>query len=704
MMPPIRETWHVTGMVAGLLTILARSFAEIIGLPLAPVSLFCFLWMGLLLFVLVACYPRPFLYSSAGSLIPASIWFYRHQESLWQVIAQVNHFWQWIAAYFGGSGIVEPHFAKLFLYSVSLLVAALALIELLRRRSAVLLAFGGVGALAWQWFVYTPKAAVNLVPYWFLLATLWSVLYYKSLKEKWQEMVEFPADWTPKILPVLALGLVIILIMPVKFRPLEWTWLSEKVMDLFPFVEDWRGGELEETEFSLSGLWWGDESKTLGGPIQNSDRVYFYVRGGEGLYLRGAVYDRYDGKRWYKEETWRKISTKENIVSHNNKGEYRRVVVNIRPAFRFKTVFAPWQPWRIETDQAEILVNRDLALAFQKSSRQPYKIEALIPAGLPADDRAKAEAQPAIYRTTPALNPRVVSLAQEVTANAGSPLAKAEALEAYLRGFPYDLQVPAPEPGQDFVDFFLFTARKGYCTYYATAMAVMLRTLDIPARYVEGFVLPEKIEGETAVTGRRAHAWVEAYFSGIGWVPFEPTPAFPIPNRDSPKDGFGLSPDSAFPVANPLPVNAAPRRREREWDEGDAATSSPYAKKQEVPLWVYGLTLAGIGIGILYCFWRQRQKLPKWYDPRDPRARIVYAYQRIVTVFAKSYIPRTPDQSPAEYAEALAGSLPAEIREAFLEATRIAEKACFGPQTEEEDAARISTLCGRMQNFRRGKK
>ena len=125
---------------------------------------------------------------------------------------------------------------------------------------------------------------------------------------------------------------------------------------------------------------------------------------------------------------------------------------------------------------------------------------------------------------------RVRELAAEITENAEGHYAKMQALTAYLRGtYPY-AEDPAPLPeNRDFVDFFLFEEKKGYCTYFATALAVMARTVGIPTRYVQGFIIPETADadGIYRLTGSSAHAWVEAYIPGLGWLPFEATPRYP---------------------------------------------------------------------------------------------------------------------------------------------------------------------------------
>ena len=124
---------------------------------------------------------------------------------------------------------------------------------------------------------------------------------------------------------------------------------------------------------------------------------------------------------------------------------------------------------------------------------------------------------------------RIKSLAENIVSGINSDYEKAKAIEQYLStNHPYTLKPRAMAKDRDFVDFFLFDVKEGYCTYYASAMTVMLRTIGIPARYVEGYLMPSKPESGTTyqVTNENAHAWVEVYFEGFGWLPFEPTSPF----------------------------------------------------------------------------------------------------------------------------------------------------------------------------------
>jgi len=126
---------------------------------------------------------------------------------------------------------------------------------------------------------------------------------------------------------------------------------------------------------------------------------------------------------------------------------------------------------------------------------------------------------------------RVGNLARYVVDSAGAvtTLEKAVVLEDFLRShdnFTYSLTPGNTPPDRDFVDYFLFDIRMGYCTYFASAFVTMARTLGIPARYVEGFIVTGTRDalGYLPVINRQGHAWAEVYFEGFGWHRFDPTP------------------------------------------------------------------------------------------------------------------------------------------------------------------------------------
>jgi hypothetical protein len=127
----------------------------------------------------------------------------------------------------------------------------------------------------------------------------------------------------------------------------------------------------------------------------------------------------------------------------------------------------------------------------------------------------------------------VLGLARDLTATQPTPYDRALAIQAYVRSFPYSLDLPRPPGDQDVVDYFLFDLRQGYCDYYATAMVVLARAAGVPARLVIGYA-PGTYDAANVrhvVTEADAHSWVEIYFPGLGWVEFEPTAALALIDR-----------------------------------------------------------------------------------------------------------------------------------------------------------------------------
>jgi transglutaminase-like putative cysteine protease len=136
------------------------------------------------------------------------------------------------------------------------------------------------------------------------------------------------------------------------------------------------------------------------------------------------------------------------------------------------------------------------------------------------------------YLELPPMPERVQELADEIIPRGEGPYARAQAIEDFLKNeYEYSLDVPALPPGEDAVDFFLFEHRRGYCEHFATAYAVLCRMAGIPSRVVTGYSTGDynPFTGLYEVSLDDAHAWVEIYLEGIGWVTREPTPGFSMP-------------------------------------------------------------------------------------------------------------------------------------------------------------------------------
>ena len=123
----------------------------------------------------------------------------------------------------------------------------------------------------------------------------------------------------------------------------------------------------------------------------------------------------------------------------------------------------------------------------------------------------------------PDIPAQIRDIAERVTANATTPYEQVMALQQYLRGFTYDQKVKPPQSVNDLL-YFLTKSHRGFCEQFAGAMAVMLRSLGIPARVAVGFTPGTYRSGAYDVSTQNAHAWVEVEFPQYGWLAFEPTP------------------------------------------------------------------------------------------------------------------------------------------------------------------------------------
>jgi hypothetical protein len=139
------------------------------------------------------------------------------------------------------------------------------------------------------------------------------------------------------------------------------------------------------------------------------------------------------------------------------------------------------------------------------------------------------------YLSLPALDPRIPELSRAIVRGLDNDVDRAAAVARYLRrSYGYTLELPSREVA-DPLAYFLFTRKKGHCEYFASAMAVMLRSLGIPSRLVTGFQsgIFNPMTDLYVIRASDAHSWVEAWLPGRGWVTFDPTPPDPNPGANA---------------------------------------------------------------------------------------------------------------------------------------------------------------------------
>ncbi|MFZ0797547.1 MAG: DUF3488 and transglutaminase-like domain-containing protein [Terriglobales bacterium] len=292
------------------------------------------------------------------------------------------------------------------------------------------------------------------------------------------------------------------------------------------------------------------------GQIQQSSAVIMHIeiqndlQGGYDLKWRGVALSDFDGRVWtnsYHQTQLRPardgsyrlappVDPRDALAAAGRSIRYRVLMEpvgtnvfflaerpqSLRGNFRLVTADAGGAVYNLEADHP---INR-------------YEAESQLPVIDSEELRLAANTAPLgleKYLELPPLDSRISKLAEEITAQAPSNYDKAVALEQYLSThFGYTLQLPRTLP-QDPLANFLFERKTGHCEYFASSMAVMLRSLHIPSRIVTGFHGGEfnDLTGQYVVRARDAHSWVEAYFPGSGWISFDPTPAGGLPTRGS---------------------------------------------------------------------------------------------------------------------------------------------------------------------------
>ncbi|TFV81426.1 DUF3488 and transglutaminase-like domain-containing protein, partial [Blastococcus sp. CT_GayMR16] len=184
-----------------------------------------------------------------------------------------------------------------------------------------------------------------------------------------------------------------------------------------------------------------------------------------------------------------------------------------------------------------------------------------------------------LYTRLPELDPRILDYVAEATVGAVTPYDRVRGIHAFLtnraNNFRYSLSTEPGTSGNDLVDF--LRLRRGYCEQYAGAMAVMVRAAGVPARVALGYTPgQEQRDGSRLITSDDAHAWVEVYFQGLGWVPFDPTPigtdrAVTLPWAPRADSTTRTDEGEVLPLPLP-PTAAAPTLREDR--AGDAASTA----------------------------------------------------------------------------------------------------------------------------------
>jgi transglutaminase-like putative cysteine protease len=351
------------------------------------------------------------------------------------------------------------------------------------------------------------------------------------------------------------------------------------------------------------------------------------------------------------------------------------------------------------------MAKRDRADAIRNLS---YRVESSDIAPKP-EDLGDAAAGTPVDSSITAVIPKdlpdsLLKLTREVTADADTPALKAAAIQEYLRGGGFTYTTEAlPGSGYKALENFLLVDHKGYCEQFATAMAMMARVSGIPSRVAVGFLPGERKGDHWEVTIHNMHAWPELYFSGYGWVRFEPTPssitgrapAWTVPKADKPDAAA-----SDEPSVKPTTASSAPTLRP---DGGQSQQTTTVVDDTSFP---WKRTLLGSGIGLVGLLVlaapatiRVRRRSARLSPDGPVDARVEAAWEEIRDTVV-DYGGSWPQGSPKTIGGEISHRLQGEDSDTMTRVATLVERSRYARSLADEDATR--SLPGMAQDIRRG--
>ena len=443
----------------------------------------------------------------------------------------------------------------------------------------------------------------------------------------------------------------------------------------------------------------------LGGPAEPSERPVMTVETDAALLLRGSIHNQYTGLSWrntlssrrYRYQSMRHEKLRSEATGASLPAEALRqndlfalhsvsVSMNASSAstlfsmLRMENLTTPMSLVPYFNTSSEIFITRDLAAGDAYSFSAPVigSEDARLDELLALSAQSAEKKDMSTYLQLPsAIGEGVYTLAERLTANCETPLEKARAIRTYLyHNMTYTLTPETPPDNQDFVSYFLLTGKEGYCTYFASAMAVLGRMAGLPTRYVEGYLV-QPSGGVALVTGKDAHAWAEVWFDGFGWVAFDATPPHGAGGSDdSTPPQSGENPDDTpddQPENQPdnQPESNAPQQNPEDSFSDLSPTPSPEPQSETPPdapvppktrrsrwwLWLLVLLLAAALAARIW--WTAPSQAAKRLTRPDEK--LLLWYRALLGLLASAGLGALPSESPTAHALRISSRLPADV-------------------------------------------
>ena len=545
-----------------------------------------------------------------------------------------------------------------------------------------------IGVFLYYWYVFFDIAYLLIGLFFFLYFILLGLDKYSKGKLKSNE-INMP--WLKIIITYSFLIVIIAFIVPKTHKAIRWSWLQDTAYGIFPGMEDMRSsdsdfrgeGEAESFDFSKTG--YQRQTSRLGGPVRISDKKVMTVYGEGPFYLRGNIRHTYTGNVWKSldnpMETYLNGQDFDKIPnSHKKYYEYKDITI-INHFFSSTTLFSPYSPNTVYLDgNYEIQLGPDFELNFPPgiyagenytiSILEPLPYEKLIALGINESKKDIKNLNKYLQIPKFKITKETKDLVNEIVKDSNTDYEKAVAIENYLRkNFKYNTDVEVPPKNREFIDYFLFESKEGYCTYYATTMAIMLRLQGIPSRYVEGYVARDLIDENTYIVKQKnAHAWVEAFIEPVGWMTFEPTPAYstvprtierPVVSEESYEEDMELINIDNIDELREMDRTIAEAELNSEAINRDTIDVEIEASEEENILLknILKILLGGILIGILLKFlieFIRKEILKRKIEKLPNKERLIYEYNEILKLTRALGYPMKSGETHYEYAYRIA--------------------------------------------------